>query len=108
LFECTQKAKGDENKFEVFLDSYVKELVDFLKVHFSDICDSEDAAKMLSRFESGIEVELYAAATIDYWKIILIELDDNCEKIGKTVFDSKTSSKTVELLKLNAFNGLKL
>jgi hypothetical protein len=37
-----------------------------------------------------------AAATIESWKIILIELDDNCEKIGETVFNSKTSSKTVE------------
>jgi hypothetical protein len=42
------------------------------------------------------------------WKIILIELDDNCEKIGETVFDFKTSSKTVELLKLNGLYGLKL
>jgi hypothetical protein len=40
LFECIQKAKGDEKKFEVFLHSYVKELIVFLKVHFSDICDS--------------------------------------------------------------------
>jgi hypothetical protein len=64
LFECIQKAKGDEKK--------------------------------------------HAAATIESWKIILIDLDDNCEKIGETVFDSKTSSKTVELLKLNAFHGLKL
>jgi hypothetical protein len=44
LFECIQKAKGDE-KFEVFLDSYVKELVDFRKEQFSDLCDSEDAEK---------------------------------------------------------------
>jgi hypothetical protein len=103
LFECIQKAKGDEKKFEVLLDSYVKELVDFLKVHFSDICNREDAVKMLSGLESGSEVDLYAAATIESWKIILIELVSNCEKIGETVFDSKTSSKTVELLKLNAF-----
>jgi hypothetical protein len=108
LFECIQKAKGDEKKFEVFLDSYVKELVDFQRVHFSDICDSEYAAKMLSGLESGSEVELHVAATIESWKVILIELDDNCDKIGETVFDSKTSSKTVELLKLNAFYGLKL
>jgi hypothetical protein len=57
---------------------------------------------------SGSEVELHAAATIESWKIILIELDGNCEKIGKTVFDSKTSSKTVGFLKLNAFYGLQL
>jgi hypothetical protein len=75
LFECIQKAKGDEKKFGVCLDSYVKELVDFLKVHFSDICDSEDAAKMLSGLTSGSEVELHAAATIES----LIQLDDNCE-----------------------------
>jgi hypothetical protein len=49
--------------------------------HFSDICDNENAAKMLSRLASGSEVELHVAATIKYWKIILIELDDNCEKI---------------------------
>jgi hypothetical protein len=73
-----------------------------LKVHFSDICASEDAAKMLS----GSEKELQAAATIESWKIILIELNDNCEKIGE--FDSKMSSKTVEFLKINAFCGLKL
>jgi hypothetical protein len=97
-----------KQNFEVFLDSYFKELVDFLKVLFSDICVSEDAAKMLSGLASRSEVELHAAATIVSWKIILIELDDNCEKIGETVFDSKTSSKTVELLKLNAFYGLKL
>jgi hypothetical protein len=53
LFECIQKAKGGEKKFEVFLDSYVKELVEFQRVHFADICDSEDAAKMLSGLESG-------------------------------------------------------
>jgi hypothetical protein len=35
LFECIQNAKGDEKKFEVSLDSYVKKLVDFLKVHTS-------------------------------------------------------------------------
>jgi hypothetical protein len=64
LFKCIQKAKSEEKKFEVFLDSYVKELVDFLKVHFSDICDSEDAAKMLSGLASGSEVKLHAAATI--------------------------------------------
>jgi hypothetical protein len=56
LFEFFQKAKGEEKKFEVFLDSYVKELVDFLKVHFSDIYDSEYEAKMLSRLASGSEV----------------------------------------------------
>jgi hypothetical protein len=33
LFECIQKAKEDEKKFEVFLDSFVKEFVDFLKGH---------------------------------------------------------------------------
>jgi hypothetical protein len=65
LFECIQKAKGDEKKFEVFLDSYVKELVDFLKILFSDICDSEDAAKMFSGLASGSEVELHAPATIE-------------------------------------------
>jgi hypothetical protein len=43
---------------------------------------------------------LHAVATIDSWKIISIELD---EKIGETVFDFKMSSKTAELLKLNAF-----
>jgi hypothetical protein len=107
LFECIQKVKDYEKKFEIFLDSYVKEL-DFLKVHFSDICDSEDAAKMLSELSSGSQVQLDVAAPIESWKIILIELDDNCENIGKTVFDSKTSSKTVEFLKLNAFYGLKL
>jgi hypothetical protein len=71
MFECIKKAKGDEKKFEFFLDSYsyVKELVDFLKVHFSDICDSEDAAKMLSGLASGSEVMLYAVATIESWKI---------------------------------------
>jgi hypothetical protein len=63
---------------------------------------------IFSILESGSEVELHAAATIESWKIILIVLDDNCEKIGETVFDSKTSSKTVELLKLNDFYGLKL
>jgi hypothetical protein len=31
LFEYIQKAQGDEKKFKNFLDSYVKELVDFLK-----------------------------------------------------------------------------
>jgi hypothetical protein len=108
LFECIQKAKGDEKMFKVFLDSYVKELVDFLKVHFSDTCDSEDAAKMLSGLASGSEVELHATATIESMKIILIESEDNCGKIGETVFDSKTSSKTVQLLKLNAVYGLKL
>jgi hypothetical protein len=108
LFECIQKAKGNEKKFEVFLDSYVKELVNFLKVHFSDICVSEDAANMLSGLASGSEVKLHAAAMIESWKIILIELEDNCEKIDETVLDSKTSSKTVELLKLNAFYGFKL
>jgi hypothetical protein len=51
---------------------------------------------MLSGLASGSEVELHSAATIESWKII--ELDDNCEKIGETVFDSKTSSKTVEFL----------
>jgi hypothetical protein len=60
LFECIQKVKGDEKNLEVFLDSYVKELVDFLKVHFLDTCDSEDAAKMLSGLVSGSEVELHA------------------------------------------------
>jgi uncharacterized protein YeaO (DUF488 family) len=60
-----QKAKVDEKKFEVFLDSYVKELVDFLKVHFLDICDSKDAEKMLSGLASGSEVKLHAAATIE-------------------------------------------
>jgi hypothetical protein len=95
-----------EKKLEIFLD--VKELVDFLKVHFSDICNSEDAAKMLSGLASGSEVELHAAATIESWKIILIELDDNSDKVGETVFDCKTSSKTVEFLKLNAFYGLKM
>jgi hypothetical protein len=44
---------------------------------------------MLSGLASGSELKLYAAATIESWKIILIELDDNCEKIGETVFDSK-------------------
>jgi hypothetical protein len=88
------KSKRGRKKFEVFLDSYVKELVDFLKVHFSDICNSEDAA------------DWRAAATIESWKIILIELDGNSEKIGETVFDSTMSSKTVELLKLSAFYGL--
>jgi hypothetical protein len=54
---------------------------------------------MLSGLASGCEVELHAAATIESWKLILIELDANCEKFGETMFDSKTSSKTVELLK---------
>jgi DNA relaxase NicK len=55
-----------------FYDSYYgKEPVDFLKVHFSDTCDSEDAAKMLSGLGSGSEVELHAAVTIESWKIIL-------------------------------------
>jgi hypothetical protein len=76
LFECIQKAKVDKKKLEVFLDSFAKELVDFLKVHISDICDSKDASKMLSGMASGSEVELHAAATIESWKIILIELDD--------------------------------
>jgi hypothetical protein len=76
------------------------------KVHFSDKCDSKDPAKMLSGLASGSKVELHAAATIESWKIILIELDDNCEKTGETVFGFKMSSKTVELLKLNAFYGL--
>jgi hypothetical protein len=61
------KSKRSQKKFEVFLDFYVKELVDFLKVYFSDICDSEDAAKMLSRLESGSEVELQSAGTIESW-----------------------------------------
>jgi hypothetical protein len=52
---------------------------------------------VLSGLASGSEVELHAAATIESWK-----------KIGEAVFDSKTSSKTVELLKLNAFYGLKI
>jgi hypothetical protein len=49
---------------------------------------------VLSGLASGSEVELHAAATIESWK-----------KIGEAVFDSKTSSKTVEL---NAFYGLKI
>jgi hypothetical protein len=53
-------------------------------------------------------VKWNAAAAIESWKIILIELNDNCEKIGGTVFDSKTSSKTFEFFKLNALYGLKL
>jgi hypothetical protein len=50
-----------------------------VKIYFSDICDSEDAAKMYSGSASRIEVELHAATMIESWQIILIELDDNCE-----------------------------
>jgi hypothetical protein len=72
LFECIQKAKDDKKKFEVFLVSYVKELIDFMKIHFSDICDSADAAKIYSRSASGSEVELHAPATVESLKINLI------------------------------------
>jgi hypothetical protein len=91
IINCLNE-KGDEKQFEVFLDSYVKELVDFLKVHFSDICDSENAAKMLSGLSSESEVELHATATIESLKILLIESDDNCEKIGETSQKLKISA----------------
>jgi hypothetical protein len=60
-----------------------------VKTHFSDICDSEDAAKMFSGSGLGSQVELHAAATIESWKIILIELNGNCEKIGEPLFEVK-------------------
>jgi hypothetical protein len=67
LFECIQKSKGDKKKFEVFLDSYVKELVDFVKIPFSDICDSENAAKMYSGSASGVTCRCNGRILEDYF-----------------------------------------
>jgi hypothetical protein len=82
-----------KKKFEVFLDSYVKELVDFLGVHFLDICDSEDTTKMLSGLASGSEVELHAAATIESWKIILLSWTKIARKLEKPCLIPKRRRK---------------
>jgi hypothetical protein len=61
-----KKQKLTKKSLKFSLNSYVKELVDFVKIHFSDIYDSEGIAKMYSGSASGSEVELHAAAMVEF------------------------------------------
>jgi hypothetical protein len=102
--ECFQKAEGEKKSFPRFLCQRTRQFCEnpFLGHQRQRRCSKN----CITDRRQEVKCQLQAAATIESWKIILIELDDNCDQ--ETVFDSKTSSKTVEVLKFEVVFSLSL
>jgi hypothetical protein len=108
IFECVHKAKSDSGVFEKFVESYVGNVINVAKDKYADVFDANDEAAVTKGYASGTEVELCIISKLELWRIVRTEVDENCEKIDETVFDCEDSSKTIELVKLNGFYGLKI
>jgi hypothetical protein len=108
VFECIQKAKNDVYEFDQFIAGYVDKVVCILEARFSDVLDGEDKIAIKKGVASGSEAELVAVADIESWRIVRTELNEDCSLHNEIVFGEENSLKTVHLIKLGEFYGLKM
>jgi hypothetical protein len=76
--------------------------------NLSDVLDAEVKAAIAKGVASGSEAELVVVAEIESWRIVRTELNDDCSLHNEIVFGEEDSVKTVHLVKLGEFYGLKL
>lgn len=110
LFECIKKIDDDgRDDYSEWFENFCQMVIYFLQIESEvDMLFDEDDKKRLENGRTvGNEIELYAISKIKSYKTQVIELNEKCEKVGETVYNSSGENEIV-LIKLDSFYALKI